>query len=91
MTTFLDSRSVTRISDEGDFWAELVEILVFATVPGKFLGTVGQDPSDIKSNRLHVAIFWFCFIHLRYLTIDSYPEISNFNQLFLKLNRFICN
>jgi hypothetical protein len=36
-------------------------------VPGKFLGiyTVGQDPSDSKSNRLHVDIFRFCFIHLR--------------------------
>ena len=26
-------------------------------MPGKFLGTVSQDPSDFKSNRLHVDIF----------------------------------
>ena len=26
---------------------------------------VGQDHGDFKSNRLHVDVFWFCFIHLR--------------------------
>ena len=26
-------------------------------VPGKFLGIVGQDPSDSKPSRLHVDIF----------------------------------
>ena len=36
-------------------------------VPRKFLGIVGQDPSDSKSSRLHVDIFRFCFIHLRYI------------------------
>ena len=39
-------------------------------VPGKFLNVVGQDPSDrlqSKSNRLHVDIFRFCFIHLKYI------------------------
>jgi hypothetical protein len=35
-------------------------------VPGKFLGIVGQDPSDSKSNRLHVDIFHFSFIELWY-------------------------
>ena len=35
-------------------------------VPGKFLSIIGQDPSDSKSNQLHVDIFRFCFIHLRY-------------------------
>ena len=34
---------------------------------GKFLGIFGQDPSDSKSNRLHVDIFQCCFIHLRYI------------------------
>ncbi len=29
-------------------------------VLGKFLGIDGQDPSDSKSNRLHVHIFRFC-------------------------------
>ena len=33
---------------------------------GKFLGIVGQDPSDSKSSRLRVDIFQFFFIHLRY-------------------------
>ena len=32
---------------------------------------VGQDPSDSKTNQLHVDIFRFCFIHLRYI-----PQIS---------------
>ena len=34
----------------------------YTSVPGKFLGIVGQDPSDSKSNRLHVDIFWFCLL-----------------------------
>ena len=28
---------------------------------------VGQDPSDSKSSWLHIHIFRFCFIHLRYI------------------------
>ena len=40
---------------------------MFHLVPGKFLGIVGQDPSDSQSNRVHVDILWFCFIHLRYI------------------------
>ena len=66
-------------------------------VPGKFLGIVGQDPSDSKSNRLHVDIFRFCFHSFEVYSIDSSkmignsPEVSNFNRLNLKLNRFICN
>ena len=31
------------------------------TLPGKFLGIVGQDPSDSKYNQLHVHIFRLCF------------------------------
>ena len=27
----------------------------------------GQDPSNSKPNRLHVHIFQFCSIHLRYI------------------------
>ena len=66
-------------------------------VPGKFLGIVGQDPSDFKSNRLHVDIFRFCFYSFEVYFIDSFemvgtfPEILNFNWFFLELNRFICN
>ena len=58
---------------------------------------VGQDPSDSESNRLHVDIFRFCFHSFEVYSIDSskmignFPEVSNFNRLFLKLNRFICN
>ena len=36
-------------------------------VSGKFLGIVGQDSSDSKSNWLHVDVFRFCFNHLRYI------------------------
>ena len=66
-------------------------------MPGKFLGIVGQDPSDSKSTRLHVDIFWFCFHSFKVYFVDSSkmignsPEVSNFNRLFLKLNRFISN
>ena len=35
-------------------------------MPMKFLGNVGQDPTDSKSN-LYVNIFRFCFIHLMYI------------------------
>jgi hypothetical protein len=59
---------------------------------------VGQDPSDSKSNRWHGDIFRFCFhsfeIHSYIYSskmIGNSHEVSNFNQLFLKLNRFICN
>ena len=69
----------------------------YSPVPGKFLGIVGQEPSDSKSSWLHVDIFRFCFHSFEvYFFIDSskmignFPEVSNFNRLFLKLNQFIC-
>ena len=38
--------------------------------PGGFWAyIVGQDPSDSKSSRLHVDIFWFCFIPLEYILL----------------------
>ena len=49
-------------------------------MPGKFLGIGGHDPSDFKSNRLHVDILRF-----RIISIDSSkmignsPEVSNYN------------
>ena len=66
--------------------------------PGSFSWAyIGQDPSDSKSNQLNVDIFRFCF-HLNEVysidsseTIDEIPEVSNFKQFFLELNRFICN
>ena len=67
-------------------------------VPKKFLGIVGQDPSDSKSSQLHVDIFWFCFHSFEvYSSINSSKmignsrEVSNFHRLLLKLNRFMHN
>jgi hypothetical protein len=40
---------------------------VWSPVPGKFKDIVSQDPSDSKSSRLHVDIFRFLFIYLRYI------------------------
>ena len=68
-----------------------------ASVRGTFLFRVGQDPSGTKSNRLHVDILRFCCHSFKVYSIDSSKmignslEISNFNQLFFKLSRFICN
>ena len=64
-----------------------------------FLGIVGEDPSDSKSNWLHVDIFRFCSHSFDevYSSTDSSkmignsPEFSNSTRLFLKLNQFICN
>ena len=36
-------------------------------MPRKFLGIVGQDPRDPKSNRLHVDILRFCILHLSWI------------------------
>ena len=47
-------------------------------VPGKFLGIVGQHPSDSKSNQLHVDIFRFCFHLFEVCSIDSSKRIDNF-------------
>ena len=35
--------------------------------PRRCLGRVGQDPRNSKPGRLRVGIFWFCFVHLRYM------------------------
>ena len=47
-------------------------ILQNGDIKSPFLGIIGQDPSVSKSNRLHVAIFQFCFIKLGVYSIDSY-------------------
>ena len=60
---------------------------------------LGQGPRDSKSSRLHVeVIFRFCFHSFEvYCCVDSSRmignslKVSNFNRLFLKLHRFICN
>ena len=62
---------------------------MYASVRGKFLGIVAQNPSDSKSNQLHVGIFRFCFhsfeVYSKYSSkmIDKFPEVSNFNPLFM--------
>ena len=45
----------------------------YRAMPRKFLGIVGQDPSDSKSSWLHVdIIFRFCFHSFEvYSSIDS--------------------
>ena len=43
------------------------KLSVFKSLLRNLLDIVGQDPSDSKSNRLHVDIFRFCFIHFRYI------------------------
>ena len=64
---------------------------------GEIFGIIGQDPSVSKSNQLHVDIFRFFFYLSQVYSIDSsrmmgnFPEVLNFNRLFLKLNRFVCN
>ena len=62
--------------------------------PGRFLGIIGWDPSDSKSNRLTSSVLLYsCEVYF----IDSskmngmFPEVFNFHQLFLKLNWFIYN
>ena len=50
-------------------------------VPRKFLGIVGHDLSDSKSNRLHVDIFRFCFCSSEVNSIDSSKMIGNSPEL----------
>ena len=75
------------------FWPQLWE-----QCPVRIQGIMGQDLSVPKSNRLHVVIFWFSFITLRrilhlppFKTMGNFSEVLNFNRLFFKLDRFICN
>ena len=63
----------------------------------EIFGISGWDPSVCKSNRSHVDNLRFSFINLVFLyysmnsskMIGEFPAISNFNRLFLTLNRFI--
>ena len=81
-------------------WPQNWQHLVCSTLDqwsGRFLGIIGWDPSVCKSNRLHVDILQFSCIKLGYILyiflkwLVVFPEVSNFNWLVLKLNRFICN
>ena len=72
---------------------------------GESLGLIDQNPSVSKSKKLHVVIGQFSFNDLGYILHNplkytwligkkmrsNFPEVLNFNQLFLKLNQFMCN
>ena len=70
----------------------------FLAMPVKSLGFVSQNPSDSKSNQLNIdmilpVLLYSVEVYSRDSSniIGNSPEVSNFNWLFLKLNRFICN
>ena len=60
------------------------------SVPWKFLGIVGQDPSDSKSSRLHVDSFRFCSHSFKVYSTDSSKIVGN-SPWVSSFNRFICN
>jgi hypothetical protein len=69
-------------------WCLKLAGVIGPSAAGKFLGIVDQDPSDSKSNRLHVDIFRFCFHSFEIYSIDSSkmidnsPKVPNFNRFF---------
>ena len=57
-----------RVQNMASFVSTSLHKCKLGAVPGKFLAIVGKDPSDSKSNRVHVdIIFWICLFHLRYI------------------------
>jgi hypothetical protein len=64
-------------SDRGDFWAQLVNILVFASPTGYMETTSG-----------FALLSWVYSID-SFKMINNFHEVLNLNWLFLKLNRFI--
>ena len=65
----MEVREPTCILVVHNLWSLILIKTSVRAVPEKFwaLYRVSQDPSDSKSNRLHVHIFRFDFIHLRYI------------------------
>ena len=60
-------------------------------VSRKFLGIVGQDPSDFKFSRLHVDIFRFwCFHSFEVYSVDSSKIIGMFSEV-LNFHRYVSN
>ena len=62
----------------------------------RFLIIIGRDPS-VSKPMVHVDIFWFFFIDLRYVLYTYYSTmmgnfhgVLNLKRLFLKLNHFVC-
>ena len=66
-------------SDRGDFWALLVEILVFASPTSYMFTSSGFS-----------LLNWVYSIDSSKI-IGNFLAVLNFNRLFLKLYRFICN
>ena len=61
---------------------------------GRFLGIIRRHPSVSKFNQLHVDVFRFFCIWIWGIfskVIGGFPQVWNFNRLFPKLNRFICD
>ena len=77
-TKFVDI--VVPTSDRGDFWVEPVDILVFACPTGYML----------TSNNF-LLLNWGVYFIDSSITIGHFLAVLNFNRLFLKFNRFICN
>ena len=65
------------------------------SVRGVFLGLIGEDPSVSKSIPLHASDSLLSIQGIFHTDsskmIGTFPKLVNFNWLFLKLNRFICN
>ena len=59
-------------------------------MPGKFLGIVGQDPSDSESSRLHVRNLPVVLHSFEVYSIDSSIMIGNSIEV-SNFNRFIRN
>ena len=68
-------------------------------VSGEIFGhNRSKSESVSKSNRLHVVVIFPVFLYWFELystdsstTIGDFPEVLNFDRLFLNLNWFICN
>ena len=45
-----------------------ITLVLHVSLREDFLGIIGQNSGVCKSNRLHVDIFRFCFINLRYIS-----------------------
>ena len=65
---------------------------------GRCLGIIGPNPCVSKSNRLFtccdlLVFSWKMGVYSSYSSevINSFSEVFNFNWLFLKFNRLICN
>ena len=77
--------------------SSIVSIWHLKHCPGRILGITSWNPSVFKSNRLHVDIYANFLYQFKINFIGSSKimggssKVLNFNQLLLKLNRFICN